>query len=450
MRKLATGGMAEVFLARPTNAPADRATLVVKRMLPHLAVSPEFVQMFLSEARVGQHLKHPRVVRLHDSGRSGGTYFIAMEYVDGLTLRGMLNHVTRTQRAVPYRLWARVMSWVCEGVGYVHKAIDSVTQRPLSLIHRDLNPDNVLLGRDGSVKIADFGVAKSALNIHRTREGMLKGKLAYMSCEQLKGEPLDPRADIFSLGIMLYELLTGSRPFGNPTDAELVRCMLDEPFVSPKKHKPDLPDALEAIVLKAIDKNPANRYPNCEVMKAELDAFVAQAPGEATEAELTRWVVEAAEASNNEPVPDAIPTRRVMTPALQRRTLISSAAQSPLPYLFGEAFTIRMMPVPSGGWRLHFKGSLEQLEPKRFRDLLETVHAFARGHKMTALEVDWTELEGLGPMHYPGINYWLGLIRKMKREDRYRLRFRLAPRERWQDTAYRSISPAGEDLIEKV
>ena len=191
LRKLATGGMAEVFLAKTDGPMGFEKHLVIKRILPHLAEDPQFVDMFLAEAKLAAQLNHPNLVQLFDFGEAEGSYFIAMEYIDGPTLRLLLSRARDLRIPITLGLAARIVSSAAEGLAYAHDFRDHVTDEPLHLVHRDVSPDNILVSRSGGVKLVDFGIAKARGQSHHTQAGTVKGKVAYMAPEQLRGEPLD-------------------------------------------------------------------------------------------------------------------------------------------------------------------------------------------------------------------------------------------------------------------
>ncbi|HZX42028.1 MAG TPA: serine/threonine-protein kinase, partial [Myxococcaceae bacterium] len=231
LRKLATGGMAEVFLAKTDGPMGFEKLLVIKRILPHLAEDPQFVEMFLAEAKLAARLNHPNLVQLFDFGEAEGSYFIAMEYIDGATLRLLLARSRDLRSPMSLALGARIVSLAAEGLAYAHDFRDQVTDEPLHLVHRDVSPDNILIGRSGAVKLVDFGIAKARGQNHHTQAGTVKGKVAYMAPEQLRGEPLDRRVDLYALGVVLYELCTGRMPFEASSDASMVRAVLYDPAI---------------------------------------------------------------------------------------------------------------------------------------------------------------------------------------------------------------------------
>jgi serine/threonine-protein kinase len=273
-RKLATGGMAEVFLAKAEGPMGFEKTLVLKRILPHLAEDPQFVGMFLSEARLAAQLNHPNIVQIFDFGQAESTYYLAMEYIDGVDLRTLSLLARQKGVQLPPPICAKIVSSACEGLAFAHDFVDPGTGKPLNLIHRDISPDNILLSRQGAVKVVDFGIAKASTQGHKTQTGLVKGKIAYMPIEQLQGQPLDRRVDVYSLGIVLYELLTGQRPFDASTDVSMMQAILFEPLVPVTARRADLPPALTQILDRAICKVREQRYPDCRAFQADLERYI--------------------------------------------------------------------------------------------------------------------------------------------------------------------------------
>jgi eukaryotic-like serine/threonine-protein kinase len=274
LRKLATGGMAEVFLAKTAGPMGFEKQLVIKRILPHLAEDPQFVQMFLGEAKLAAQLNHPNLVQIFDFGESEGSYFIAMEYIDGPTVRLLLQRAREQALAVPFVLAARIVSAAAEGLAYAHEFTDVTTDEPLQLVHRDVSPDNILISRSGSVKVVDFGIAKARGVSHHTQTGTIKGKVAYMAPEQLKGDVLDRRVDLYGLGVVLYELLTLTMPYEAVSDASLVSKVLYDPYVPPAERRPELPLALQQVLTQLLAKNRDDRYDDCRALQADLERYI--------------------------------------------------------------------------------------------------------------------------------------------------------------------------------
>ncbi|HEX5754055.1 MAG TPA: protein kinase [Archangium sp.] len=314
--KLATGGMAEVYLARADGPMGFTKALVVKRILPHLAEDPQFVEMFIAEARLAAQLNHPNIVQIFDFGEADGTWFLAMEYIDGLNLRVLAKRARAVEVPLPPACCARIIASACEGLAFAHDSRDPELGVPLGLIHRDISPDNILLSHQGAVKVVDFGIAKAADQGHRTQTGVIKGKLAYMPPEQLRGAALDRRVDVYALGIVLYELLTGHKPFDATTEASMVQAILHEPFIPAEKRQPDLPVALRNILERALAKDRDQRYPDCHVFQADLERFMVstgEPVGTWHLAQLMKRVTALSEAAVTEPISGYTPGRN--TPA---------------------------------------------------------------------------------------------------------------------------------------
>ncbi|MGV3625245.1 MAG: serine/threonine protein kinase [Archangium sp.] len=274
VKKLATGGMAEVFLARIDGPMGFAKKCVVKRILPHFNDDPRFIEMFLGEARLAAELNHPNLVQIFDFGEANGQYFLAMEYIDGPNLR-VLNQATRSATGpMSFALAARIIALAAEGLHHAHE-LRNENGELVNLVHRDISPDNILVSRNGAVKVVDFGIAKASSQPHLTKSGMIKGKMAYMPPEQLAREPLDRRADLFALGIVLYELVTGGMPFDATSEVSIIQALMSQqPLEKPTTYRLDCPPSLEAIVLKCLEKDRERRYGSCRELQADLETFI--------------------------------------------------------------------------------------------------------------------------------------------------------------------------------
>jgi serine/threonine protein kinase len=276
LRKIATGGMAELFLARAAGPEGFEKLLVVKLILPHLAASEEFVDMFLHEARVAVRLSHPNIVQIFDLGEAEGTYFIAMEYIHGDDVRRLWKRSVEAGIPIPVPLACRIACDAAAGLDYAHKMVDSAG-RPLQIIHRDVSPQNLLVSFEGAVKVADFGIAKASDRVSHTRTGVVKGKYSYMSPEQAAGKAIDQKTDQFALGVVLYELLTRKRLFKRPTEVETITAVAECKVLPPSQVDPRVPDELDRIVLTALARRPEDRYPDLAAMRQALeDWFLAE------------------------------------------------------------------------------------------------------------------------------------------------------------------------------
>ncbi|MFT3839237.1 MAG: protein kinase [Myxococcaceae bacterium] len=273
LSKLATGGMAEVFLARQTGLQGFEKLVVVKRILPHFANNEEFVTMFVDEARTAAELSHPNVVSTFDIGQDKGAWFIAMEYLHGQDLSHLLKRAQQRGERFPIELSLRIIIDGAAGLNHAHQKKDKQGQ-PLNIVHRDVSPQNLFVTYDGVTKLLDFGIARAARRSSRTEAGVVKGKYGYLSPEQLDGKELDPRSDEFALGIVLWELLTQRRLFNKPSDAEVLRAVMECNIPRPSTVAPDVPAELEDVVLKALEKDPARRYKDCGEFGAALEELV--------------------------------------------------------------------------------------------------------------------------------------------------------------------------------
>ncbi|TMA90128.1 MAG: serine/threonine protein kinase [Deltaproteobacteria bacterium] len=273
VRLIASGGMAEVYLARQAGAAGFEKLVCLKRILPHLARDRQFVEMFLNEARLAARLDHPNIVSIYDLGEANGNYFIAMEFIDGPSLRAVAKRARERGERLPIAEVVKIVSMAAAGLHYAHELADD-GGKPLGLVHRDISPDNILVHRNGVAKVVDFGIAKAANSSGTTRTGALKGKVAYMPPEQLRGDPLDRRADVFALGVVLYEMLAGQRPWEGDSDVSLIgRIMTEEPkpFATVRL---DAPPGLIAVLDRALAKDREARYSSCHDLQADLEALL--------------------------------------------------------------------------------------------------------------------------------------------------------------------------------
>lgn len=283
--------MAEVFIAIAQGSEGFERPVVVKRLLPHLAALPRFRQMFVDEARIMLSLQHGNIVQILDMGRLDGVPFLALEYVDGRDLRTVLERVRQHGMALPRELMAFVAAEVCRGLDYAHRKRDD-QGRPLHIVHRDINPANIFISYEGAVKVGDFGLAKARDNLEQSDAGVIKGKLSYLSPEQAQGQPIDLRSDIFSLGTTLFETTTGQRPFGGDSDVEIVMRVRDGRYTRPSLLDPEYPPALEAIVTRALQPDPRDRYATAAVMGEELQRYLQSAPSRTGDRRLAHFLEE--------------------------------------------------------------------------------------------------------------------------------------------------------------
>jgi len=273
LKKIATGGMAEIYIARQRGMEGFEKIVVIKTILPNLASNEEFVQMFLDEARIAARLTHPNIVQIFDLGRVGTTYFIAMEYIQGENLRAVAKKCRKAKAVIPLEHVVKVISNACEGLHYAHSKTDT-SGRPMNIVHRDISPQNILVSFEGIVKLVDFVIAKAATQYQETRAGILKGKYSYMSPEQCMSKPIDARSDIFSMGILLWELSTGLRLFKMNSELMILKEITEGKVRPPREINQRIPAELEAIILKALEKNPDHRFQNAIEMHMALEEFM--------------------------------------------------------------------------------------------------------------------------------------------------------------------------------
>jgi len=285
LRKIATGGMAQLYLATMSGEANFQKLCVVKKILPHLAEQSHFVDMFLDEARIAATLDHPNIVHIFDLGKVGSSYFIAMEYIAGEDLSHLQKRAVREGHELHIELCCRLVADLCAGLHYAHeqKGLDGT---PLNIVHRDVSPQNVLITYSGQVKIVDFGIAKAANKASHTRTGTIMGKSAYMSPEQCLGEPLDRRSDVFAVGILLFELLTGRRLFKRETELLTLRAITEEPIPDINEYRHSLPANLVEIVNRALRQDREERFATVLEMREALERFIAGFGVPATSMEL--------------------------------------------------------------------------------------------------------------------------------------------------------------------
>ena len=367
---LATGGMAQVYLAKQRGPSGFEKELVIKRILPHLASDPSFVQMFLAEATLAARVNHPNIAHIYELGDHEGDYYIAMEYVAGITLEKILDLAReRGQTGLPWPIAVRIIASAAEGLDHAHKARDG-EGRLLQLVHRDVSPSNIMVNWEGVAKILDFGIAKSqvvdddtgsGLKV-RTGVGVLKGKLPYMSPEQLQGLELDARSDIFSLGSVLYEMICGQRPFPGDSMAQLTVQILSREPTSPELLAPSFPDDLKPILWKTLSKSVAERYQSARDLRQDLEQFLADQHVSCSNYDIEAYL--------RELVPDRTPFMPVLprhlTPGGSRRS--SPSTQSP-PHPTPEAAlpvqqrdSMSTHPAPTGSGHEEKSGRLGPLD----------------------------------------------------------------------------------------
>ncbi|WP_328701128.1 serine/threonine protein kinase [Corallococcus silvisoli] len=328
LRKLATGGMGAVYLARQKGPVGFQKLLVVKRLLPHLSEDDEFLQMFLDEARIAALLNHPNIAQIYEMGDVDGQYYIAMEYVHGEPLGSLVPRASAHPGGFPLGLRCRIIAEAAAGLDAAHNA-RSPSGRKLSLIHRDVSPQNVLVGFNGGVKLIDFGVAKAQGKLSQTVVGTIKGKHAYMSPEQARGEPLDARSDVFGLGTVFYELLTGGRLFKRETEMATLKAVVGFKIVPPSEAVPGIPKSLDPIVFKALARKRDDRFSTAGELQLALEEFLQQEKLHGTSAHLAAFMRDVYADELEEERFAAEPTMIYFDPRLMARPGGSAPAKAP-------------------------------------------------------------------------------------------------------------------------
>jgi len=280
LRKIASGGMAEVYLAKQTGLVGFEKLVVIKQILPHLSENDEFVRMFLDEARTAADLRHPNVVQIYEVGKDQGTFFIAMEFLHGQDLRRILRRQIEIGQGggstrVPLQHALQIVIDAAAGLHYAHQKAD-LQGRQLSIIHRDISPQNIIVTYDGATKIVDFGIAKAASQSTETRSGVLKGKYSYMSPEQASGDQIDQRTDQFALGIVAYELTTSTRLFKYPNEIMTLHAIIECRITPPADVVRGYPPDLNAIMMRALAKDREDRFPDLAHFVSDLEEFMAR------------------------------------------------------------------------------------------------------------------------------------------------------------------------------
>ena len=289
LEKIAVGGMAELFKARQRGVHNFEKIVAIKRILPHLSDNDEFVRMFIDEAKLAAQLTHPNIVQIFDLGKASGFYYIAMEYVDGKDLRSLLRKVREYRLPFPEPVAAFVTMKVAGALDYAHRK-KGMNDKELKLVHRDISPQNVLISGEGAVKLVDFGIAKAATKTTQTVAGALKGKLLYMSPEQALGQPLDSRSDIYSLGLVLFELLTGERCFQADSELGVLEKVRLGKAQNVRDVNPLVSREMASILERALQKNVDQRYPSARFLERDLKALLVRSGNEPVEHDIAEYV----------------------------------------------------------------------------------------------------------------------------------------------------------------
>src|SRR5436190_22546132 len=312
LRKIADGGTAEIFLAKQHGAQGFEKTVVLKRIFTTFYADPQFRHMLVDEAHVAMTLNHSNIVQVLDLGEAEGRYFLALELVDGWTLDRVLRRSKAAGVPAPPALALYVTAEVCRALAYAHGKKRSDGQ-PLGIVHRDISPHNVLLSEQGEVKLTDFGIAKAQTRKEQSPGNLIKGKIAFMSPEQGAGQPLDARSDLFSVGTMLYVMITRRHPFDAPTDYETLMLVKAGDFTPPETARPGLNPELYRVIRKAMAKTAADRYQTAEEMLVDVEQVMRLAFRPVGQTELQRWLADLSTKDGVPPLTREAPPEPVAT-----------------------------------------------------------------------------------------------------------------------------------------
>ena len=308
LERIAVGGMAEVWKARMRGLEGFQKTVAIKKILPHMTHNSEFVSMFIDEAKLAAQLSHPNIIHIYDLGKIANDYFIAMEYVEGRDLRTIGNLARQKRLPIPVGLSLLIAHHLAGALDHAHRKRD-FEGRALGLVHRDVSPQNVLISRDGDIKLCDFGIAKAVTQAGQTQIGALKGKLQYMSPEQAWGRPVDARSDVFSLGTLLFEMLTGERLFAGDSEISVLEAVREGRVRSPREIDPSISAEIDAITRRALAHDPADRFQSAGEMEQRLGAVLYEQKPTPSHTDLAAYVrkLEAAPVPQEAPAPPPIP-----------------------------------------------------------------------------------------------------------------------------------------------
>ncbi len=291
--RIASGGMASMYLARAHGPGGYEKLVALKRIHPHLAEHQAFVEMFLDEARIAARITHPSVCPVVEFGEEKGTYYIAMEYVVGETLGRVLRALSESPERLEApshpALVASIIAGIAEGLHAAHE-LKGDDGKPLGVVHRDVSPQNLFVAYDGTVRIVDFGIARATGKLHQTSTGTVKGKYAYMSPEQCRGQDVDRRGDVWALGVVLWELVTGRRLFRRPNDVETIFAVVSSPIPRPSDVRPGVPAELENVIMRALAREVGDRYPTARELGRDLNRFAARSPEPVASADVAEWM----------------------------------------------------------------------------------------------------------------------------------------------------------------
>ncbi len=335
--RIARGGMAEIFLARERGEDGERRHVVLKRVLPEFEHNEDFLRMFLEEGQICTRLYHPNVCHVYECGEADGATFMTLEWVYGVPLRRVMRRAAET-RSIPHPIAAKIFACVASALDYVHNA-QGVHGKPLNIIHRDVSPHNIMVSWDGTVKLLDFGIAKTNTKGKDTDAGVLKGKYSYMSPEQARGKEIDCRSDIFALGICMYEAITGKPLYHRETVLNTLTAITDEPVPSARHIVADVPEELDAIIKKALAKDPADRFATAGELGDALNEYLVSSREYVEQTRIALYMDAIFEDADKDPLPSRASRGTGSHPSLN-----SASGQSGSFGPFGKAPRVELTP----------------------------------------------------------------------------------------------------------
>ncbi|HXH40930.1 MAG TPA: protein kinase [Thermoanaerobaculia bacterium] len=330
LEKIATGGMAEVWKARMRGVEGFQKIVAIKKILPHLSDNQDFIEMFVDEAKLAAQLNHNNIIHIYDLGKIQSSYYIAMEYIDGYDLKNILRKAQERDQPLSVEIALFVASKIGAALDYAHRKRD-FEDKEMGLVHRDVSPQNVLISEEGDIKLCDFGIAKAASKASHTQAGALKGKLQYMSPEQAWGRNIDRRSDIFALATVLFEMLTARKLFSGDNELSILEQVREARVTAPSQYNDEVTPEIDAIVLKALQKDPANRYQTAGEMQRDLDAVLYSFKPTPTSADLAIYMHRLATSAPVTPHPMEAHTPEPAAPAANELRPLKPAVAAAVP-----------------------------------------------------------------------------------------------------------------------
>ena len=329
--RLEAGGMAEVFRGEALSVQGFKKQVAIKRVLPHLAQNKSFISMFLDEARLGARLNHANIVTVFDIGAADNTFFIVMEYVDGCNLKAIIEQFRQMGRRLPVKESIYICMETCRGLSYAHEIVDDDNEL-LHIVHRDISPPNILLSKRGEIKVTDFGLAKATTQLEKTDPGVVKGKFSYLAPEAANGDPVDARADIFALGVVLWEMIAGRRLFLGETDYQTVKLVQQANVPSLQRLNPDVDAELEAVIMKSLTRDPNDRYESAREFGDALASYLFSKQLKVTSYDIANLVKEVVERKNKvvKPQEASIIDRLIQEELLRFTSLDDLSGEAPV------------------------------------------------------------------------------------------------------------------------